>query len=85
MRLLGLAEAEDRIIWDYARNHDFVLVTQDGDFADLALLFGPPPKVVWLRCGNQPTATIEKLLRDHAEAITAFAENPEAACWEVYG
>src|ERR1700730_2771165 len=55
IRLLGMEEAEDRAIWEYAKANDFILVSQDDDFADLAILFGPPPKVIWLRCGNQPT------------------------------
>lgn len=83
-RLIGLAESSDRVLWDYAGRHGLVIVTQDADFADLALLHGPPPKVIWLRCGNQPTRHVEKILRDHVEAIAAFVDNPEAACWEVY-
>ena len=84
VRVLGLAEADDRAIWQHAKQHGFVLVSQDADFADLAAAFGPPPKVIWLRCGNQSTAHVEKLLRDHAEAIAAFARDETAACWEVY-
>ncbi len=84
VRPLGLAEADDRVIWAHAKKHGFVLVSQDADFADFAAVYGPPPKVIWLRCGNQPTGTIEKLLRDHAEAIHAFALNDAAACWEAY-
>jgi len=82
--LLGLAEADDRAIWEYAKTNDFVFVTQDSDYADLATLYGPPPKVIWLRCGNQPTDAIEKRLRGHAEAIAAFKKDGTAACWEIY-
>ena len=64
IRLLGMAEAEDQVVWEYAKANDFMLVSQDVDFADMATLYGPPPKVIWLRCGNQPTRTIEQLLRD---------------------
>jgi predicted nuclease of predicted toxin-antitoxin system len=83
VRLVGLAEATDRKIWDYAGRNGFVLVSLDVDFADRATLLGPPPKVIWLRCGNQSTARIEKLLRDHAQTIDEF-ENNEAACLEIY-
>jgi len=58
-------------------------VSLDADLADIAALLGPPPKVIWLRCGNQPTALVERLLRDHAEAIAAF-ELGSAACLEIY-
>lgn len=84
IRLLGMEEADDRLIWEYAKANDFILVSQDVDFADLATLYGPPPKVIWLRCGNQPNEAIEKRLRDHAEAIAAFLQDGTSACWEIY-
>ena len=83
VRLLGRAEADDRAVWQHAKANSFVLVTQDSDFADMAALYGPPPKVIWLRCGNQPTQAIEKLLRDHAQAMTAFEHDPTATCLEI--
>src|SRR5260221_13841629 len=57
-RLLGLAEADDRALWQFAGANGYTLVTLDADFAELAALRGPPPKVIWLRCGNQATATV---------------------------
>src|SRR5213593_3039913 len=72
VRLLGLSEADDRIIWEHAKAHGFTLVSQDSDFADLAALVGPPPKVIWLRLGNKPTNAVERALRDHAAAIMSF-------------
>lgn len=76
--------ADDRVIWQHAKANGFNLVTQDADFAEMALLYGPPPKVIWLRCGNQPTAVVEKLLRNRAEAIISFEQDNTAACWEIY-
>ena len=84
VRLLRLAEADDRAIWEHAKMNTFVLVTQDSDFADMAGLYGHPPKVIWLRCGNQPTQAIEKLLRDHAQAIHAFGQDTSATCLEIW-
>src|SRR5438105_908144 len=84
VRRLGLAEAEDRAVWQYAKAGGFTLVSQDSDFADMATLLGPPPKVIWLRRGNQPTAVIEKLLRDQADAIASFERDDAAACLEIY-
>jgi predicted nuclease of predicted toxin-antitoxin system len=82
-RLLGLAEADDRRIWQYAGSNGFVLVSLDADIAEMASLFGPPPKVIWLRSGNQPTSEIEALLRNHAELIAGF-ERDGTACLEIY-
>jgi predicted nuclease of predicted toxin-antitoxin system len=84
VRRLNLDRADDQAIWQFAKTNGFTIVSLDSDFADMAALFGPPPKVIWLRCGNQTSAVIEKLFRDHAEAITAFEHDVGAACWEVY-
>ncbi len=50
----GLSEADDSEIWDVAKSKGFCMVTQDADFADRSRLYGSPPKVIWLRCGNAP-------------------------------
>jgi predicted nuclease of predicted toxin-antitoxin system len=83
VRLLGLAEADDRAVWQHVKANAFLLVTQDSDFAEMAALYGQPPKVIWLRCGNQPTKVIEQRFRDHAHAIVAFEQDPTATCLEI--
>jgi predicted nuclease of predicted toxin-antitoxin system len=76
VRLIGMAEAEDLSIWDYAKSHDFVIVTYDSDYADWNKLRGAPPQIVWLRCGNTATAQIEAKLRQAADRIRLLA-NPD--------
>jgi predicted nuclease of predicted toxin-antitoxin system len=83
VRRLGLADADDRAIWQFAKLNGFALVTLDADFSDMAVFLGPPPKVIWLRCGNQPTESIATLLRNRAESIAAFQDD-SAACLEIY-
>ncbi len=83
-RLLGLDRASDPTLWAHAREHGFALVTQDADFAEMAALYGPPPKVIWLRAGNQPTAAVEDTLRRNQLLIHDFNRDPEAACLELY-
>jgi predicted nuclease of predicted toxin-antitoxin system len=83
VRLLGLERADDRAIWDYAKANGFVLAPLDADFVEIASLRGAPPKVIWLRCGNQPTIAIETLLRDRAALIVDF-ERDKSACLEIY-
>ncbi|MGI8640226.1 MAG: DUF5615 family PIN-like protein [Pyrinomonadaceae bacterium] len=67
--LLGLGTADDVFIWEHARRNGFVVVTKDADFADLSVLRGFPPKVVWIRRGNCSTTNIEDILRDHYPEI----------------
>lgn len=45
-------DAPDRALWDYAVEHDAVLVTKDEDFSDTVLLDDAAPVVVWVRVGN---------------------------------
>jgi len=42
---------------------------------DLSLVFGNPPKVIWLRLGNCSTLQIENLLRREFNAIELFYED----------
>ena len=64
--------AADPAVWDYARLNGFMIVSKDADMHDLSLLFGNPPKVIWLRLGNCSTAQAENLLRREFEAIQTF-------------
>jgi len=41
-------------------------------------------RVIWLRCGNQPTQVIASKLRDHAAIIAAFGSGDHAACLEIF-
>lgn len=50
--LVGLERADDAEIWAYASQNDFVIVTRDNDFSDMAALYGSPPKVIRLRISN---------------------------------
>jgi predicted nuclease of predicted toxin-antitoxin system len=81
---LGLSEVGDRELWDYAKMNGFAIVSQDADFAEMAALLGSPPKVIWLRAGNQSTAAISALLRRHVEIITSFGNDDDMACLEIY-
>jgi len=84
VRLVGLDQVDDEKVWDYARQHSYVLVTQDIDFSNLADLRGYPPKVIWFRCGNQPSAVIENLLRKNHTKIAEWINDPMTACLEIY-
>jgi len=79
VRDLGLSRADDQTVWDHARANDFVIVSKDSDFHQRSFVYGPPPKVIWVRLGNCPTGHIATLLRDRVVEITAFADDPAAA------
>jgi predicted nuclease of predicted toxin-antitoxin system len=75
----GFAAADDQAIWEFAAKNGLAIVSKDGDFEHRALLYGPPPKVVWLRIGNGPTAAVAGLLTARNADVQAFIANPVAA------
>lgn len=75
LREAGLEGKQDREIWKWAKVNEFVIVTFDSDFVDLSLLFGFPPKVIWLRLGNSSTDRIAKTFLDKKEEINDFLKN----------
>lgn len=79
VRNIGLAEANDEAVWHYAAQHGFTILTKDADFHQRSFLFGHPPKVVWIRCGNCSTATIEQRLRMRLNDLIQFTIDREGA------
>jgi len=84
IRLLGLEFADDAKVWEYARINNFVIVTQDSDFYERSLIYGHPPKIIWITTGNVATQWIRDLLLENTEIVEEFAQNPELACLELY-
>lgn len=62
LRDLGLREAEDPEIFAAARAAEAIVMTKDSDFVDLAERLGPPPKIIWLTCGNTSNARLREIL-----------------------
>jgi len=75
LRTLGLRDAEDHEIFRAAREADAVVLTKDRDFVDLLDRYGPPPKVIWLTCGNTSNLRLQEILNIHLEGACAFLEN----------
>jgi predicted nuclease of predicted toxin-antitoxin system len=78
--LVGLgASPTDDAIWKHAAKNDFVIVSKDADFYRLSTLHGAPPKFVWLRVGNGPTAVAAATLLSARVRISEFLADPSAA------
>ena len=82
--LIGMEQADDQTIWDYAKQNGFVIVTRDSDYLDLSALRGHPPKIVWLRTGNQTKAAVIHLLLKSKDAIERTLDYEGKACIEIY-
>ena len=79
-----LADKTDTEIWEFAKTNNFYIVTQDADFAERSRLYGSPPKVIWLRCGNVPTSQVEQILRAGGEVIQELEDTANIDCLELY-
>jgi len=82
VRELGLENATDFEIFEYARRNDYAIVTFDSDFCDLNIIKGFPPKIIWLRTGNTTTKNLEHLLRNKQDLIELFLTE-DYGCLEI--
>ena len=72
VKTTGLMRADDGVIADWAMQGRFTIVSKDTDFYQRAVALGSPPKFIWLRVGNCPTAAIIDLLRKQSAIIGEF-------------
>lgn len=79
-----MARTDDRLVWDYARQYGLVIVSKDSDFYQRALLYGHPPKVIWIKRGNCPTKQVEFILRGHYDRVQQFENDPQSGCLILY-
>ncbi len=76
VRSVGLVGAVDELIWAYALQNGFTILSKDKDFVEMSVRLGAPPKVISLRLGNTSTRFVEAVLRDAAHEIEAFLAEP---------
>ena len=83
VRELNLENSTDRQIWEFAKKNDYTIITFDADFYDFSIIWGHPPKIVWIRTGNKTTKEVELILRNHVQTIEDFSKDDELACLEI--
>jgi predicted nuclease of predicted toxin-antitoxin system len=66
VRNLGLKQTPDSDVWHQAKNLGYAIVTKDKDFANLSLVWGAPPKVIFLQLANCSVQQMEDRLRREA-------------------
>ena len=75
IRELGLRDATDLEIFTAARKESATVMTKDADFPQLLETKGPPPKIIWITCGNTSNAylrtILEKTFRHAIEFLNA--------------
>ena len=78
-----LINNSDKAIWDFAKNSGYTIVTQDSDFNDFNLLYGFPPKIIWIRTGNIKTEELAIILKNHFSEISDFESDENYGCFEI--
>ena len=78
VRDLGLRDAQDSPIFQAARAAGAVVMTKDRDFVEMLQRLGPPPKVIWVTCGNTSNARLREILNNALPAAIARLEGGES-------
>ena len=71
-----MQRAPDAVVWHFAIEGGYTIVTKVGDFSDRSTLYGFPPKVVWFKRGNCSTADVEAILQKRSADIRRFGDDP---------
>lgn len=83
VKSIGLIDKNDKLIWDYAKENNYIIVTQDSDFNEFNLLFNHPPKIIWIRTGNINTKELVLILEANYDNLVEFDENDMLGCFEI--
>ena len=78
VRDLGLREAKDFPIFQAAREANVTILTKDADFPHLLTQHGPPPKVLWVTCGNTSNENLRRILRSTPKSALDILESGES-------
>jgi predicted nuclease of predicted toxin-antitoxin system len=76
VRECGLKGLPDEDVWEFARANGFVIISKDSDFHQRSLLYGNPPKIIWLRIGNCTRNQVVQLITSREQDIIAFDVDP---------
>jgi predicted nuclease of predicted toxin-antitoxin system len=82
--LAGLEHENDRVVWEYAREHGFVIVTKDDDFNTLLSLRGYPPKLIRLAMGNCNNQHVLGILIHQYDLIISTLKQEHIGLIELY-
>jgi predicted nuclease of predicted toxin-antitoxin system len=66
---VGLAGAEDFVIWNHALGVNAIIVTKDDDFAERTARTAVGPVIVWLRIGNATNRALLEWLQPRWSSV----------------
>ena len=65
----------DTEIWNYAKEHNLIIVTKDADFSNRIIITNPPPKVIYLKIGNMKIQELHSFLNSIWSKLEQEIEN----------
>jgi len=74
---IGLLDADDEEIWQYAKKNDAAIITKDEDFVFRLRQDNYPATVVWLRLGNSSRQALLKWFLPLLDKILALSYDGE--------
>ncbi len=83
LKKLDLINADDKKIWEFAKKNNYTIVTKDADFYEISMIYGYPPKIIWIRTGNTNTQNLLHLFRKNYQSIVNFITSEEFNCFEL--
>jgi len=66
------------LIFQAARDASATVLTKDADFSHFLEQHGPPPKIIWLTCGNTSNANVRRILMETFAAALKLLESGES-------
>ena len=81
--LVGLEQASDLQVWEFARSNGYAILTKDDHFSALSTLRGQPPKIIKLTMGNcDNERVLSALLTNNVQIAERFTD-PQVALVEL--
>ena len=84
IRDLGMSTSPDTAVWQYARDFDFIVTSEDTDHVELNKRWGFPPKLILVQVGNAATWVVAEKLRRQHRNIRAFSDDPDRGIYELH-
>ena len=81
--LQGLQQASDVEVWQFAKDHGYVIVSKDDDFTALSSLRGQPPCLIKLSIGNCDNEQVLRILLNQQAQIEAQLADPAVSMVEL--
>ena len=77
VRAVGLRDADDQEIYQAAREAEVVMMSKDSDFLNLLDRHGPPPRMIWVTCGNTSNRRMREILDQTLQSAIEILQGEE--------